>query len=356
MKLDYSLTTPEARIECVNQLLAETPSGKINSRYLSYMTDYILFIADKHQTKKEHEEEHPIVTKNREVTVNKRQISFEEVVSNLENGEDGLYALITNDKNQIMDHKDPISEKDIKEIPGLQESLDMIVSLKGQLNRAEGSAKYSLKKQIIETYQQIYILKASFRGMPAKGKTSNHIKNMAHMPLEENITIAANGYPQSDGVISLFNPAHISFLLCYYSHLKEECAEDLHSDMHYLLLDLENLIQNALLPDYDILYDLLIWKIDGKTNEEIQKLMESTYGVQHNEQYFSTLWRKRIPKLIAEQAQKEWLIWHYTNEEYGHWKKCSRCGEVKLAHPIFYSKNTSRDGWYSICKKCRSKK
>lgn len=356
MKLDYSLITPEERVECVNQLLAETPSENINNRYLNYMSDYILFVADKDQTKKEHKEDHPIVTKNREVTVNKRQISFEEIVSNLENGEDGLYALITNDKNQIMDHKDPISEKDIKEIPGLQENLDTIAKLKGQLARATGPAKFSLKKQIIETWQQIYILKASFRGMPAKGKTSNHIKNMAHMSLEENITIDADGYPHSDGVITLFNPAHVSFLLCYYSQLKQECSEDLHSDMHYLLLDLEELVDTALLPDHDILYDLLIWKIDGKTNEEIQRLMDAVHGVQHNEQYFSTLWRKRIPKLIAEQAQKNWLIWHYTNEEYGRWKKCGRCGEIKLAHPMFFSRNTSKDGFYSICKQCRSKK
>jgi len=61
--------------------------------------------------------------------------------------------------------------------------------------------------------------------------------------------------------------------------------------------------------------------------------------------------------MIAERAQKEWLIWHYTNEERGKWKKCNRCGEIKLAHNMFFSKNnTSKDGWYSICKDCRNKK
>ena len=67
--------------------------------------------------------------------------------------------------------------------------------------------------------------------------------------------------------------------------------------------------------------------------------------------------RKKIPKLIADAAQKDWLVWHFTQEEYGKWKKCSRCGEIKLAHNMFFSKNnTSKDGFYSICKACRNAK
>ena len=41
----------------------------------------------------------------------------------------------------------------------------------------------------------------------------------------------------------------------------------------------------------------------------------------------------------------------------GKWKKCSRCGQIKLAHNNFFSKNkTSKDHFYSICKCCRNKK
>ena len=48
---------------------------------------------------------------------------------------------------------------------------------------------------------------------------------------------------------------------------------------------------------------------------------------------------------------------HYTLEEKGKWKKCSKCQEIKLAHPYFFTKNkTSKDGWYSICKCCRNQK
>ena len=43
--------------------------------------------------------------------------------------------------------------------------------------------------------------------------------------------------------------------------------------------------------------------------------------------------------------------------EKGKWKRCSRCGEIKLANNIFFSKNgSSKDGFYSICKDCRNRK
>ena len=61
--------------------------------------------------------------------------------------------------------------------------------------------------------------------------------------------------------------------------------------------------------------------------------------------------------MIAETATKNYLLWYYTNKEKGEWKRCSKCGQIKLAHNIFYSKNTSsKDGFYSICKDCRNEK
>lgn len=61
--------------------------------------------------------------------------------------------------------------------------------------------------------------------------------------------------------------------------------------------------------------------------------------------------------MIAETATKNFLEWYYTEKEKGKWKRCSRCGQIKLAHNIFFSKNnSSKDGFYSICKECRNKK
>jgi hypothetical protein len=51
------------------------------------------------------------------------------------------------------------------------------------------------------------------------------------------------------------------------------------------------------------------------------------------------------------------LNWWYLEKEKGKYKCCTRCGQIKLAHNKYFSKNkTSKDGFYSICKQCRNKK
>lgn len=356
ISLNYKLTTYDERLALVNKILDETPHEQLTSRYLTIMSDYLLFTADKNQTKIERKKQHPIITKNREITVNKRQISYEGLAASLETGEDGIQNMIANNKNIIMDPKNKITKEEIETIPGLKESQKLIEQLKKEFARSTGKAKFILKKQIIDTYYEQYLIRASYKGSSAKSTATGQIKALARMSIPEDITILEDGSLSTNATVSLIIPEHVSFLLSYYSQLKEECWDNFHSDIHYLLQDLENIAAEAL-KKQSYLYSLLIYKVDGKTNAEIQKILEAEYGIVHNEQYISSLWKKKIPKLIAEQAQKDWLIWHYNNEEYGVWKKCGRCGKYKLAHPMFFSKNsTSKDGYYSICKECRNKK
>ena len=92
-------------------------------------------------------------------------------------------------------------------------------------------------------------------------------------------------------------------------------------------------------------------------NAEIQAVLQEECGVSHSAEYISSLWRNKIPKLIASLAEDQYLDYYYLNIEKGQYKKCSKCGKIKLAHNKYFSKNkTSKDGWYSICKDCRKKK
>lgn len=356
MKLDYTLETLDERKKFIDDILAS--GEEFSNQQLGYMADYLLFVADSKQTGEEKKKDYPIVTKNRNVTIAKRQVSFEETVANLTNGEDGIYSMIIDDKTALLDNKDKITEDDIENIPGVRENLEVIDVLKRQFDKAEGKRKYLLKQQIISKYQELYVLKSSYIGNVSRSYMNSQLKNMAHMPLDEHVEIGEDGMPHSDGVISLLREDHVAFLLKYYSKLKQESWDDLKSDMHFLLLDLENLVDKALKDNYPLLYDLLIWEIDGLTGQEIVRKMEDKYGVTHSEQYFSTIWCKRIPKLVAEQAQKNYLIWYYTYEapEKGQWKVCKTCGKKQLAHQLFFHKNTSKDGYYSKCRVCRSKK
>lgn len=356
MKLDYDLKDVESRKRLVQDII---DSGEpLSQKQLGYMADYMLFTADSKQTGREKKKEYPIVTKNRDVTVSKRQVSFEDTVAALSNGEDGLYSMMIDSKDVLLDNRAPITQEDIDTIPGIKENIAALENLKGQFENAEGQRRYALKQQIISKYQEIYTIKGSYLGGRSKAYINAQIRSMSHMPLEEDIYIDDGGMPRSRGTISLLRADHISFLLKYYSKLKAESYDDLQNDMHFLLMDLEDLVERALLPDHQILYDLLVLEIDGLGGQEIVREMERRYGIVHSEQYFSTLWCKKIPKIIAEQAQKDYLIWYYTTQdpENAQWKVCKTCGKKQLAHPLFFHKNTSKDGYYSKCRACRSNK
>jgi hypothetical protein len=94
IKLDYTIESPQERNELVKQILAETPDP--NENYLEILADYLVLCMEKQEKK-----ERKILTDNRMATVNKRETSFEGLVGQLENGEDGIYSLVTNDKNII---------------------------------------------------------------------------------------------------------------------------------------------------------------------------------------------------------------------------------------------------------------
>ena len=128
------------------------------------------------------------------------------------------------------------------------------------------------------------------------------------------------------------------------------------TDTWYLMEDFDR-ISSIALKKYPMYERLVECKIDGLQNTQIQEVLEEEFGVKHSLEYISSLWRKKIPGLIASTAEDEYLNWYFLNEEKGKYKKCSRCGEIKLAHNKYFSKNkTSKDGFYSICKDCRNSK
>ena len=348
-KLDYTLESPEERIAFVDRLINETPPEQLTNRYLEILADYVIFAMDKQERK-----ERKIITDNRLVTINKRETSFEGLISKFENGEDGIYNMIANDKNIIFTPKVSITQKDLDEIAPLRELKKAIEEVEKAEKVARGKRKYLLKRQLIEMRQDQYVIKNAYR-KPIY--CMNGIKSFHSLDLSEEIYFDDKQLPQSTGKISLFDPKHVSALLCHYTKLKEAVWGRFNSDAYYLMEDLDNLVSSTLKEDYPLYFDLVVLKIDGKQNVEIQQILQEKHGIKHSVEYISSLWRNKIPKLLAEQEQENYLTWYYTAIERGKWKRCSRCGEVKLAHNRFFSKNkTSKDGFYSICKCCRNKK
>ena len=350
IKLDYSLKTPAERNELVNKILTTAPSSQFTDKYLEILGNYILDAA----MSKEDRKAKYITTDNRKITIDKRETSYEELVSKFENGEDGVYNLINNDKNMYLTHKAEITEEDIAEVPGLAELRDEIDRIEAQAKAATGKNKYLLKKQAIEMRQQQYILKDVFKH-PIRKSGATHTGGN-RIEISDEVYFDKNGEPTSDAVVTFFKPDHICAILCNYEMLHQELAHKYSSDFHYMMRDFDKLLAEGLAP-YPAYQTLARAKIEGMSNTDIQKLLVEKHQLHHTPEYISSLWRNKIPKILSEKAKEDYLIWHYTEVERGTWKKCTRCGEIKLADNRFFSKNnTSKDGWYSICKCCRNSK
>jgi hypothetical protein len=198
-----------------------------------------------------------------------------------------------------------------------------------------------------------YILKNSAKPTMCVAPTP---KGINKIDLSEHRYIDENGDPQSTGLISFFKPEHISAILCHYNALQIEVKGRYWDDFYYLMKDFDALMIKAL-SDYPAYLDIVKYKVDNKTNIEIQEMLFSKHNIQHSIQYISQLWRTKIPKMIAECAQHDFLLWQASQDPSMQMKKCACCGQKKPANARFFSRNkTSKDGWYSWCKMCRNKK
>ena len=66
-------------------------------------------------------------------------------------------------------------------------------------------------------------------------------------------------------------------------------------------------ISGAALAKYPLYYRIVELKVDGVQNQEIQRRLEAEFGICHSLEYISSLWRKKIPALIASEAEDRFL-------------------------------------------------
>ena len=343
MKLDYKLKSIEERKELVEKILEENPNPP--ERYLEILSDYLVFCMDKEERK-----EKKILTPNHLATIQKRETSYQSLLEQFENGEDGLYHLFNDDKTIIFKPKKVITKQDLIDIPQLAELREAIKRTEAKLNTMPyGKDRYIVKQMLIDMRKNQYVIKDAFK--PPLGCVPS-FRSKSYTPLDGRMWVDENEEVRSEG-ITLANPEIVSTILKYYSKLKASAVGQFTADTYYLLLDFEDTVDRAL-ANYPLYLTIVELKIDGLQNTQIQERLLEQYGETYTPEYISTLYNKKIPKLIAEQAELDCLDHHFMENARGHYKKCNRCGQIKLAHPKFFSKNsTSRDGWYSICKSCR---
>lgn len=347
---DFSIDTPEGRIDAIKDSI-DVSSSKAQ---LSAMADYILFVADANQTKRERLEQYPIVTRNRAVTISKREVSAENLGKpGICSSEEAMSALMSSDVSDApLDRKIVYDSEGSESDDRLEDNSKAIANLESQMEKVSGRRRFEIKRQIISKYQERHIIRESIsqRSAPISRAT---VQSVQHLPLDETVYLDESTLlPVSTSKVSLYNESCVLALLS----LREDLSDmDFQSDVTFMLMDLDREIDEVYGNDR-FMSDFVSMKMDKVPNCDIAKHMRDVYGISRSEQYYSTLWNVKVPKAIVNNVRRKWLIKHYVDPVAGKWKVCSKCGRKLLAHPMFFSRNTSRDGYYSVCKKCRSEK
>ena len=218
---------------------------------------------------KQEKKERKLLTDNRMATVNKRETSYEGLVSQLENGEDGIYNMITNNKNTIFQPKVMITKQDVEEIPGMKQLREAIKMWETKLKSASGREAFIIKSAIIELRKDQYILKNAYR----KPIVCNQVTRSRHdIPLEDDFSFDDDGFVVPEGV-SLCNPKVVEAILCNYSLCKQESWGEFDKDLWYLMDDFDK-VADAALKDYPLYERIVEYKIDGLQNIDIQEKIQ----------------------------------------------------------------------------------
>ena len=277
IKLDYSLETPQERLELVNKILEDDPNPP--KQYLEILADYLVFCMEKEEKK-----EKKILTENRLATVNKRETSFEGLISQFENGEDGVYNILDDNKHVIFQPKVQITKKDLEDIPELEQTTTSIKFWEDIVKKVSGKEAFVAKKALIESRKDQYVIKNAFKKPITISST---IHTTSYIPLDKKEGLDEDGNVWYEGV-SLMNPRICSAILCNYSKLKEDSWGVFSGDTWYVMEDFDK-VSAAALKKYPMYERLVQYKIDGMQNVQIQEALEDEFGIKHSLEYISSL-------------------------------------------------------------------
>lgn len=334
--LKKKIESPEERIAHIEREMMRLGPDRLSKKMKKAMADFIIGNSKKDSL------EGTVLTPNRMATINKREISQEGLVDKLEGGEDTFYLLVKQDKNTILTPKVTITEEDIERVPGLKILRQEIDKLAEDIekNRVPEEKVKKMKQVLIEMRKDQYAL-----------------LNMYRQPIYSKGGSGNGDLSQKTRVdVSFTDVETVKSLLVNYHYLKTEHGYSLDSDIKWIVEDLDRLIEKTFKDKQNLLY-ILKMKTEGYQNKEIREGLIDIFNIKHTEEYISSLYRNKIPKEIVKVATDEYLDYMYLNHWKGAYKKCTKCGKIKLESNRNFSINkTMSSNYYSICKECRNKK
>lgn len=343
-RLDWSLPTSQARSSHVVAIFEEYSGldlATIPEKLVERIADYILYPETSRQNN--------LISINRQKTIDKRETSLEKsMIKTSEWVDDSILSSERKpDKNIIAYPKKKIVSRHLEHVPNLVDLVESIRILADQLDNDEysGIEKFKMKQHLIELRKEQYVLIDQWM-QPIVFKKLDHPYDWANKQYSEDT-------PMRQCRIDLTDPEHCREIMKYYSLLKQNNFMNFVGDMFYIILDYEELVDNALKP-LPYLFDMYIWRIDQKSLAWVRHQLIMSYGLKYSEEYLSTIYTKKIPRLIAQAAREKELMPTWAKYRPNMIKRCNRCGNTYPQHHYWWNRNkAASDGWYSICKSCR---
>lgn len=368
LKFDYSLNSCKERIDFVNEVLGmyevdgvefyheyfdevydqEKKNGKIDivisnskSQYsesnvansLEIIANYILAM-----DKKENDVNYKVYTS--EELFNKACQEFN-LINNVARANGGLATIDNYDKitgakcesfpifqlpknyKKVKDLK--FEMKDLNKYPPMKDYYDFYEYLKGESKRLWSKGKLT-KDEIIKRGRINKI-------MVEVKKDMMEVKRQLQMPIIWKSPLKDEGGADYDE-LDMFDKNTVKELLRVHKQL------DLQNDLSCILVDLDNLINRIELNDRQ--HEILeMWR-NGVETGTIAKILNVKPQTIHGN-------IDSIVETIIRQYEEDYENWYYLNIRKGQYKKCSRCGEIKLVSQ--FSKNGNR--LRGNCKRCK---
>lgn len=281
---------------------------------------------------KENEEEKLKIYNSRELFLRaiKEECTINALSSNSTSPE---FAVFKMDKNYKKEIKDVITADDIKKYPVVKDYVDAY-------NNVLREYKELGKKQFLtpEENKRKYMLKKNLKSL----KTDSIDSKLAFArPIKWKQPLKDNGSPNWD-YLDLMDREHIKCLL------QIPLNEDLQNDLACIRTDLENLIKRTKFTDKQKevlnlwMKDLPLSKDKYRGGKGIAEILDMKF------QNVNAILNQAIDNIINTYIE-ELEDWYYLNINKGEYKKCSKCGEIKLVQRFY--KNGSK-GYRPKCKEC----
>lgn len=222
--------------------------------------------------------------------------------------------------------KEDLQDEELKVVKDYQDAIDHLRNKLQSLR--EANKDYPMQRRIMRALREL-----KHDQLIAKDQIKGTIYFKEVLPDSTVID-----YDQFD----FFDKEHVMALL------KMPPVENLMTDVGCLIYDLNRLLEQCELTPVD--WEILkLYRQDDMTVGNIANKL----GILH--QFVSATLNKICNKII-DVYEGVFEDWYYLNKVKGRYKRCSRCEQVKIANERNFSSNQgSKDGFYSICRKCRQK-